>query len=103
MQRCRIGGCGSSLSAMLCAISMLALTGCASGPHGMQGRPPNPALLVKVPTTLPPPQSSRMEHLVGNHKLSAERYQRCAVQLNALIDEVAPQAIVPPWLPGWLR
>lgn len=39
---------------------------------------------------------------MANHKLAAERYARCALQLNALIDEVQPQSIVVPWLPGWL-
>jgi len=40
---------------------------------------------------------------MANHKSTAERYHRCAAQLNALIDEVQPHAIVPPWLPGWLQ
>lgn len=40
---------------------------------------------------------------MANHRFSAERYARCALQLNTLIDEVAPQQIVVPWLPEWLQ
>ncbi len=40
---------------------------------------------------------------MANHKFTAERYHRVATQLNALIDDVQPSAIVVPWLPGWLQ
>lgn len=102
MARCRIGGFGLWPLALIWLLWTLALSGCASGRPGMLQRPPNPAFLVKAPLTLPPPRSGKLEDLMANHKLSAERYARCALQLNALIDEVQPQSIVVPWLPGWL-
>ena len=105
--RCPTGGNVPWRSGLLLLIASWGLTACANGTAGTKGQAQIDAeLLLKAETSLPPARSGRLEDLADNHRVCAKRYVSLATRCNALIDEVAPTAPVPPrwwefWKDGW--